>query len=83
MKILIQLSSVFYSAEQNQHCYNNRIEVQWDIPFLPRAEELFDCDSIIGEKMPIFFEGLSWDVSYISYERINGKITPIICLSGE
>ena len=83
MKILIQLTSRFYSAEQIQYCYNNRTEVEWDVPFLPRAEELFDCDSIIGEKMPIFCEGLSWHVSYISYERIKGKITPIICLCGE
>ena len=83
MKILIKLDSCFYNDKQNQYCYDNMIELEWDLPFLQRQNDLFDCDSIIDDKMPEFDIGLSWHVDYINYKKINGKITPILWLVGE
>jgi len=83
MKILIKLDSCFYNDKQNQYCYDNMIELEWDLPFLPRQNDLFDCDSIIDDKMPEFDIGLSWNVDCINYKKINGKITPILWLVGE
>ena len=83
MKIGIKLNSKFYSVEQNLKCFNNPIFIDWDLPFLPREEELFDCDTIIGDKMPNYDTGLAWDVYLIEYTAKNGKITPILNLRGE
>lgn len=83
MKILIELSSSFFTDEQNQNCYDNMIELDWKLPFLPRPNDLFDCKSIIGDKMPEFEDCLSWEVEYIVYEKIKGEVTPILWLIGE
>lgn len=83
MKILIILNSSFYSDEQNQYCYDNMIELEWNIPFLPRPNDQFDCDSIIDDKMPYFDNGLSWSVDYIIYQKIKGEVKPILWLLGE
>ena len=83
MKILIKLDSSFYTDEQNQYCYDNMIQLEWELPFLPRPNDMFDCDSIIDDKMPEFDTGLSWNVDYIVYKKINGRITPILWLLGE
>ena len=82
MKILIRLASRFYSQEQGVYCYNNPIELDWPLPFLPSKEDLFNED-IMGEMLPDFDPGLSWDVWYVSYEVIDGTITPVIMLNGE
>lgn len=82
MKILLKLDSVHYTHEQNQSLYNDMIELEWDLPFLPRIGEFFDCDSIV-ENMPEFDPGLSWAVESVTYEKINGRIVPIIWLRGE
>ena len=82
MKIYIVLNSSFYTEEQNQYCFNNKIGLEWDLPFLPNDTDLLDCDSII-EDMPEWDIGLSWSVHYINYVRINGIISPIVTLSGE
>lgn len=78
MEILIQLESSFYSDEQNQYCRDNMIKIDWDLPFLPNSNDLFDCDSIIGDKMPDFDIGLIWDVECVNYKRIDGQIIPIL-----
>ena len=77
MKILIKLDSSFYSAEQNQYCYDNMIELEWNLPFLPRPKDMFDCDSIIDDKMPDFDNGLSWDVDCIVYQKIKGEVIDV------
>jgi hypothetical protein len=82
MKILIKLESSFYTEEQNEYCYNNMIELDWGLPFLPRQNDMFDCGSIIGDKMPGFYNGLNWNVDYIVYEKIKGEVTPILWLLG-
>jgi hypothetical protein len=70
MKILIKLESSFYTNEQNQYCYDNMVELEWELPFLPRPNDMFDCDSIISDKMPEFDkESLTWIVDYIVYEK--------------
>lgn len=83
MRILIILESTFYSNKQNQYCYDNMIELDWELPFLPNNKDFFDCDSILEDKMPDFYEALSWSVESINYEKIDGKITPILWLIGE
>jgi hypothetical protein len=36
------------------------IEIEWELPFIPRKDELFDFDSIVDQtKWPEFYEGLS------------------------
>lgn len=82
MDILIRLSSKFYNEEQDQYCGSNMIKMSWSLPFLPRPNDLFDCDSIIDE-MPEFDTGLAWNVDYVVYEKISGEITPILWLIGE
>ena len=82
MKILIKLDSRFYNDEQNQKCYDEMIEIDWNLPFLPRSGELFNCDSII-ENMPEWCTGLSWSVDFVDYEKIKGVIIPILWLCGE
>ena len=83
MKILIKLDSNFYTNEQNKYCYNNMIELDWKLPFLPSSNDTFDCDSIIDDKMPEFDMGLSWNVNHIFYKKIKGEVTPILWLLGE
>jgi hypothetical protein len=84
MKILINLQSPFYTIDQNGYCYDNMIELDWHLPFLPTENDIFDCDSIIDSKMPEFDTGLlSWSVDYIVYEKIKGEVTPILWLLGE
>ena len=83
MKILIRLESKFYTDDENEYCYDNMIELNWDLPFLPRQNDGFDCDSIIDNKMPEFDKALAWNVFYIDYKKINGEIIPILWLMGE
>lgn len=83
MKVLIILVSSFYTDEQNQYCYDNMIELEWELPFLPRPNDMFDCDSIIDDNMPEIDTGLTWFVDYIVYKKVNGRITPILWLIGE
>lgn len=84
MKILIELQSIdFYTEEQNKYCYDNKIEIDWPLPFLPYIGDIFMCESII-ENMPDFDDGdLIWDVKCITYEKINGQIIPILLLNGD
>ncbi|PIZ51123.1 hypothetical protein COY27_04730 [Candidatus Woesearchaeota archaeon CG_4_10_14_0_2_um_filter_33_13] len=82
MKILIKLESEFYTDEQNEKCYDEMIELDWNLPFLPRKGESFDCYSII-DKMPDFDDGLCWSVDIVEYEKQQGMIVPILCLIGE
>jgi len=82
MKIYIRLSSVHFTDEQNQMCFENLIELDWNLPFLPNEHDLFD-NSIMDENMPDFAPELSWSVTYAHYIRMKGKIVPIINLDGE
>ena len=82
MKIYIILNSGHYTEKQNQYSFDNMIELEWDLPFLPNDNDLFDCDSII-EDMSEWDIGLSWSVHYINYKRINDIISPIVTLRGE
>ena len=83
IKLMIILESSFYSNEQNEWNYDNMIELEWELPFLPRTKELFDCDTII-KNMPEFDPGdLCWSVESIDYRCINGTICPVLWLIGE
>ena len=84
MKILLKLDSSFFTNKQNQDLYNSMIEIDWDLPFIPSKEDLFDFDNIVEEeKWPSFYEGLSWGVDFINYTKLNNIITPILWLRGE
>jgi len=84
MKILIELESDCYTDKQRKYCSDNKIEIEWDLPFLPNRGDSFDCNSIIGkDKMPDFDKNLYWFINSIEFERINGEIIPILCIGGE
>ncbi len=81
-KILIKLDSCHFTDDQNQWCYDNMIALEWPLPFLPRREEHFYCETMI-DNMPDFCPYLSWSVYFINYEKIDGVITPVLWLKGE
>jgi hypothetical protein len=84
MKILLKLDSPFFTNEQNRLLFTNMIEIDWDLPFIPRKDELFDFDSIVDElKHPEFYKGLTWTVDFVNYEKINNIVIPIIWMSGD
>ena len=73
MKILLKLDSSFFTDEQNQSLYNEMIEIDWDLPFIPKKDELFDFEEIVEEeKWPSFYEGnLSCSVDFVNYTKKN------------
>ncbi len=84
MKILVNLHSVHYTDEQNTYCLRNEIEIDWDLPVLPMRNDLFHCNSIIGDKMPEFDdEGLCWSVVCVNYSRSSGNIRATVFVKGE
>lgn len=84
MKILLKLDSSFFTKEQNQELYTSMIEIDWDLPFIPRKGDFLDFDNIVDEKKwPTFYEGLSWSVYSIDYTKVNNILTPIIWINGE
>jgi len=44
MKVKFVLSSSFISPKQEEYNYNNPIEIDWKLPFLPRLNEFVDMD---------------------------------------
>lgn len=83
MKILIKLSSSFYSNELNQSLCEDRKEVEWNIPFLPRVGEYVDCERIIKDMPLTKYNFLSWIVHIVEYENYKGNITPVVWCKGE
>jgi hypothetical protein len=84
MKILLKLDSSFFTNKQNRLLQTNMIEIEWELPFIPRKDELFDFDSIVDQtKWPEFYEGLSWSIDCVNYGKINNIVTPILWLCGE
>ena len=82
MKILIILQSEFYTDEQNQYSYDNKIELEWNLPFIPNKNDLIDIERMIDETNFYVFN-LSWSVEYINYKIIDKVITPVLWLIGE
>ncbi len=83
MKILLNLGSIHMSEEENDYCYDNLIEIDWDLPVLPRIGELVKCEEIVGEdKMHECAFGLSWEVDWVIYRMHNGTLKPEVHLTG-
>ena len=82
MKILIILQSEFYTEKQNQYSYDNKIELEWNLPFIPNKNDLIDIERMIDETNFYVFN-LSWGVEYINYKMIDKVITPVLWLIGE
>jgi hypothetical protein len=84
MKILLNLGSERMTEEESVYCYSNPIEIDWDLPVLPRIGELVECEEIVGvEKMHDYnCEGLSWEVTWVVYRMCNGTVKPELHLTG-
>lgn len=68
MKVKFILSSSFISPKQEEYNYNNPIEIDWKLPFLPRLNEFVDMDSIIPNdiKKQNAYD-LMWEVTLITF----------------
>ena len=83
MKILLNLGSEHLTEEENVYCYTNPIEIDWDLPVLPRNDELVECEEIVGiEKMHECCIGLSFVVHWVVYRMHNGPLKPEVHLTG-
>jgi hypothetical protein len=84
-EILIILCSEHHAThEQNREMYERPYNILWPLPFLPRNGDVFEVDKIIGEDLiPDPYYGLSYHVSYIVFDRVDGKIFAILNLEGE
>lgn len=83
MKILLNLASERMTEEESVYCYINPIEIDWDLPVLPRIGELVECEEIVGkDKMHECAFGLSWEVTWVIYRMHNGTLKPEVHLTG-
>jgi len=74
------LSSEFFNSEINYFNHHNPIAIDWYLP-LPRVDEWVELENIIDDK-DNRLSGLSWIVSMVSYDKVNGVLTPILTMEG-
>jgi len=81
MNIGFEFSSPFFTDEQNSAQTQDIKIIPWPNGCLPRVGEIIH-DSITLDIEPYDLM-LSYEVFYVSYDKIKGKIIPIIHISGE
>jgi len=80
MNVGVEFYSVFFTDEENLEQSENIKIIPWPNGCLPRVNETID-ESITLDIEP-YDKVLSYDVSYVSYRKIEGKIIPVIHING-